>query len=89
MDCCTGNDERNFAEKALNRLTTVVIKVIAAFFRCLGWRACRFYPSCSVYAAAAFGRFGFWRAAALTLGRLSKCHPFCAGGHDPLPEAGS
>jgi putative membrane protein insertion efficiency factor len=49
-------------------------------------RACRFSPTCSEYSLQAFKRFGFWKAAALTLGRLFKCHPFTAGGYDPLPQ---
>jgi hypothetical protein len=46
--------------------------------------ACRFSPSCSLYAMEAFRRYGVGRGALLTLRRLAKCHPFHPGGYDPV-----
>lgn len=46
---------------------------------------CRFYPSCSDYAAAAVERHG-WRGVLMAARRLSRCHPFHEGGHDPVPN---
>jgi uncharacterized protein len=48
-------------------------------------RACRFEPTCSVYAREAFERYGFLRGAGLSLRRLFRCHPFRRGGFDPVP----
>jgi len=48
--------------------------------------ACRFEPSCSAYALQALERHGAWAGSALTAARLVRCHPWCDGGHDPVPE---
>ena len=47
--------------------------------------ACRFTPSCSVYALEALERHGALGGGWLTTRRLLRCHPGCAGGHDPVP----
>src|SRR5690625_720965 len=48
---------------------------------------CRFYPSCSQYALDAPAEHGAARGSWLTLRRLSRCHPWHEGGHDPVPPA--
>jgi uncharacterized protein len=47
--------------------------------------SCRYYPSCSAYAIEAFERHGVVRGFYLTASRLLRCHPFHAGGYDPVP----
>ena len=47
--------------------------------------ACRFEPTCSVYALQALELHGAAKGSYLTLRRLGRCHPWCAGGHDPVP----
>jgi putative membrane protein insertion efficiency factor len=49
--------------------------------------ACRFYPSCSEYASEAIVRHGAVRGSALATRRLTRCHPWCEGGVDPVPPA--
>ena len=46
---------------------------------------CRFTPSCSNYVREAIERYGIWRGSWLGIKRISRCQPFCEGGHDPLP----
>lgn len=48
--------------------------------------ACRFEPTCSAYALGALERHGAWAGTALAAWRIARCHPFCAGGHDPVPD---
>ncbi|MGE3957858.1 MAG: membrane protein insertion efficiency factor YidD [Vicinamibacterales bacterium] len=47
--------------------------------------SCRFLPSCSDYAAEAIRMYGVPYGSWLALKRLSRCHPLCAGGCDPVP----
>ncbi|HEX2648382.1 MAG TPA: membrane protein insertion efficiency factor YidD [Burkholderiales bacterium] len=47
--------------------------------------ACRFHPSCSVYAEEAIEAHGALRGGWLTARRLCRCGPWHAGGFDPVP----
>ena len=49
--------------------------------------ACRFEPTCSAYALQALQAHGAAKGSYLTTARLVRCHPWCAGGHDPVPSA--
>ena len=48
--------------------------------------ACRFEPTCSAYSLQALEKHGAAAGSYLTVARLLRCHPWCAGGHDPVPE---
>ncbi|HWG37747.1 MAG TPA: membrane protein insertion efficiency factor YidD [Terriglobales bacterium] len=49
---------------------------------------CRFYPSCSEYAAQAIAQHGAVRGSWLAARRLARCHPFHEGGVDLVPHPG-
>ncbi|WP_144328719.1 membrane protein insertion efficiency factor YidD [Tepidimonas charontis] len=49
--------------------------------------SCRFTPSCSAYALEALQRHGAAAGTYLAARRLLRCHPWCAGGCDPVPSA--
>jgi putative membrane protein insertion efficiency factor len=48
---------------------------------------CRFEPTCSLYALQALDQHGAAVGSYLTLARIARCHPWCAGGLDPVPNA--
>ena len=48
--------------------------------------SCRFYPSCSHYAAEAVAQHGAWHGSWLALRRLLRCHPWGGSGYDPVPS---
>jgi putative membrane protein insertion efficiency factor len=47
--------------------------------------SCRFEPTCSAYSLQALEIHGATVGTYLTLKRLVRCNPLCAGGHDPVP----
>ena len=71
-------------------MKSVLITLVRAYRLLLSpWlgSSCRFEPTCSVYSLQALELHGATRGSYLTLRRLARCHPWCAGGHDPVPTA--
>ncbi|MBF0194610.1 MAG: membrane protein insertion efficiency factor YidD [Magnetococcales bacterium] len=67
----------------------VILAIIKCYRYCISPmlpRSCRFYPSCSEYAAEAVTDYGALKGSWLAMRRLAKCHPFHPGGVDPVPE---
>ncbi len=48
-------------------------------------QVCRYYPSCSAYALDAVRTHGAARGSWLAVRRVGRCHPWAAGGYDPVP----
>jgi putative membrane protein insertion efficiency factor len=68
-------------------LARSVIAAIRAYQWAFSWTAprCRFWPSCSQYALVAVRDHGAWRGLLLGARRVGRCHPWNAGGFDPVP----
>jgi len=64
----------------------LLVRFYIAFLSPIFGGACRFYPSCSNYAAEAVARHGARRGLSLALRRLLRCNPFVKGGLDPVPD---
>jgi putative membrane protein insertion efficiency factor len=69
------------------RMLIGVIRVYRLFFSPWLGSSCRFEPTCSIYALQALQRHGAGKGGYLMLARLGRCHPWCAGGLDSVPEA--
>jgi uncharacterized protein len=72
---------------ALQRLLVGVVKAYRLLLSPWLGSACRFTPSCSLYAIEALESHGAAQGSYLTLRRLVRCHPWCEGGHDPVPPS--
>ncbi|MCY4128124.1 MAG: membrane protein insertion efficiency factor YidD [Gammaproteobacteria bacterium] len=68
------------------RATRSVIRAYQVCISPLFPPCCRFYPTCSSYAIEAINRFGVLRGLYLAAMRIARCHPFCHGGVDLVPE---
>jgi len=70
----------------LSRFLLGVIRVYQYLFSSYMGRSCRYHPTCSVYTATAIQRFGALHGGFLGVKRICRCHPYHAGGYDPVPE---
>jgi putative membrane protein insertion efficiency factor len=52
-------------------------------------QVCRYHPSCSAYALEAVTVHGSVRGSWYAVRRLGRCHPWAAGGYDPVPPKAS
>jgi putative membrane protein insertion efficiency factor len=59
--------------------------LLAPFLVAHSGSACRFEPTCSLYAKTALRRHGLRRGAYLAMRRLLRCHPWGSFGYDPVP----
>lgn len=72
--------------KITQQIIIVLIRAYRLFISGLLGHVCRFYPSCSCYAEEAIKRHGFIKGSYLAIRRVLRCHPWHAGGFDPVPE---
>lgn len=70
---------------SLSRILMGLIKGYQYLLSPLIGQQCRYYPTCSQYALEAIEKHGAIKGGYYTTHRLLRCHPWCAGGHDPTP----
>ena len=71
-------------------MTRVLVALLRAYrfaISPLYGEVCRYYPSCSAYALEAVTAHGSLRGSWLAVRRIARCHPWAAGGLDPVPPA--
>jgi putative membrane protein insertion efficiency factor len=68
----------------MQRIVIAVLKGYKIVISPLLPSACRFYPTCSEYMMEAVATYGVRRGVWMGLKRLGRCHPFHAGGYDPV-----
>ncbi|MDA0675387.1 MAG: membrane protein insertion efficiency factor YidD [Proteobacteria bacterium] len=71
----------------LARLASGLIRAYQLFLSPLLGMACRFEPSCSVYAREALATHGAFKGLKLAAGRVLRCHPWGGHGFDPVSDA--
>jgi uncharacterized protein len=72
-------------ERALRAMLIGLVKAYRLLLSPWLGSSCRFTPTCSAYALQALQAHGAWRGLRLSGWRVLRCHPWCAGGHDPVP----
>jgi putative membrane protein insertion efficiency factor len=66
-------------------LLILLVKGYRLIFSPYVGRSCRFAPTCSQYALDALHEYGALKGSWLALRRIGRCHPWHAGGYDPVP----
>jgi hypothetical protein len=69
---------------ALRSIVVLPIRAYQRLFSPVLGNRCKYYPSCSEYAAQAISRFGILRGLVLAGWRLLRCNPWSHGGFDPV-----
>ncbi|HEY9826916.1 MAG TPA: membrane protein insertion efficiency factor YidD [Stenomitos sp.] len=72
----------------MNSLQVILLGLIHAYRRLVSPLlppSCRYQPTCSAYALDAIRQHGAIAGSWLALKRILRCHPWSAGGYDPVP----
>lgn len=72
----------------MTRLLRFLVQVYRNTFGIVLPNSCRYHPTCSQYALDALAEHGAVRGTWLAVKRIARCHPFAAGGYDPVPAKG-
>lgn len=73
-------------ESPVTRLLMALVRGYQLLFSAWVGGQCRFTPTCSQYTLEALRRHGAARGSYLGAVRIARCHPWCRGGSEPVPE---
>ena len=76
----------DFMQKIMTALLVALVKSYQLALSPFFGQQCRFTPTCSQYAIEALQLHGSIKGLMLTVKRISRCHPWHTGGHDPVPK---
>lgn len=65
-------------------LAIIVVKIYRTVISPVIPARCIYYPTCSEYSLQALEKYGFIKGTYKSIKRIFRCHPFNAGGYDPL-----
>ena len=68
----------------MKKIVLLILKFYKKFISPVLPDSCRFYPTCSEYAAAAVGKYGVLKGSIKSIYRIIRCNPFNKGGYDPV-----
>jgi putative membrane protein insertion efficiency factor len=80
------DSSKTAAHQLLVFFATAVHRLYKITLSPLFGNACRHTPYCSDYALQAIEEHGFWSGSWLAVKRVARCHPWHAGGSDPVPR---
>ena len=69
----------------MTRLLVLLLRGYRYAISPLYGQVCRYHPTCSAYALEAVTEHGSLRGSWLAVRRIARCHPWAAGGVDPVP----
>ena len=67
-------------------LKFIGVKLIKFYQKYLSKGTCMYFPSCSQYTLEAILKHGFIKGWAYGIMRIFRCHPWCKGGFDKVPD---
>jgi uncharacterized protein len=68
------------------RMLIALVRGYRMLFSAWLGNVCRYEPTCSAYAMQALERHGAAAGSYLAARRVLRCHPWCSGGCDTVPE---
>ena len=67
----------------MKKIFIIILKAYKKYLSPLLPNSCRFYPTCSEYAADAINKYGVLKGSIKSIYRILRCNPFNKGGYDP------